>query len=40
MYIKAWKQDRNLRDMHIEVLQLMMNESITMIDNMEIDTKF
>jgi uncharacterized coiled-coil DUF342 family protein len=40
MYLKAWKQDRTLRDVHVEVLQLMLNESITMIENMEIDTKY
>ena len=37
---RAWRNDKSLQEIHVEVLQLMMSESIKIVENMELDTKY
>jgi len=39
-FAKSWKNDRNLSEMHIEVLHLMLRESVQIVENMDSDTKW
>ena len=36
---KRWHTDKGLLPMHIEILQLMMRESIQVVENVELDAK-
>ena len=36
---KSWHSDKNLNELHFEVLALMMNESDQIVNNIELDTK-
>jgi hypothetical protein len=40
IYAKSWKNDKNLHEMHIEILHLMLRESVCIVENMELDTKW
>ena len=37
---RNWKQDRGMKELHIEVLNLMMKESIQVVENLNQETKF
>lgn len=37
---RQWANDKNLKEMHIEILNLMMKESIQVVENMNSETKF
>ena len=39
-FAKNWKNDRSLSEMHIEVLHLMLRESVQIVENMDSDTKW
>lgn len=37
---RSWANDKSLTEMHIEVLNLMMNESVQMVENINSEAKF
>jgi predicted RNase H-like nuclease (RuvC/YqgF family) len=37
-FVKSWKQDKSLNELHMEVLHLMLRESIQIVENMQCDT--
>jgi len=39
-FVKTWKSDKSLNDLHIEVLHLMLRESVCIVENMELDTRW
>jgi hypothetical protein len=39
-YKRAWNNDKNLNELHLEVLNLMLLESVQIIANMESETRF
>jgi hypothetical protein len=39
-FTKSWKNDRNLTEMHMEILHLMLRESVQIVENMDSDTKW
>jgi hypothetical protein len=40
VFAKSWKNDKTLNEMHVEVLHLMLRESVCIVENMELDTKW
>jgi len=39
-YKRSWQNDKSLKEMHLEVLNLMMKESIQIVENMNAESKF
>ena len=37
---RAWSNNKDLKEMHVEVLSLMMKESIQVVENMNSEAKF
>lgn len=37
---RQWANDKSLKEMHVEVLNLMMNESVQMVENINSEAKF
>ena len=40
MLERAWRHDKKLQPIHHEVLGLMLRESVKIVENMELDTKY
>jgi ribosomal protein L25 (general stress protein Ctc) len=40
VFSRSWNSDKSLKEMHLEILNLMMKESSKMIENLDFDTKF
>lgn len=40
VYVKSWKNDKTLNEMHIEILHLMLRESIQIVENMDSETRW
>ena len=38
--VKSWKLDGSISEMHVEVLHLMLRESIQVVENMDSDTRW
>lgn len=39
-YKRQWANDKSLREMHVEILNLMMKESVQMVENISSEAKF
>jgi hypothetical protein len=37
---RAWRHDKKLQSIHHEVLGMMLRESVKIVENMELDTKY